>query len=161
MRLLGTDLDPAPLETAERNLEAARAHYAEALKGTSAALVACDFREARRRLPEVRDGRVSLIISNPPLGRRVQVANLHALFADLFALAASALRDDGRLVIINPLRVSPARGSPLRCESQRTVDLGLRRGCSVEVWRKASGSVARYSRQGRAHVPRSASSLTL
>ena len=62
VRLLGTDLDPAPLETAQRNLEAARLHYAEALTGTSAALIACDFREAPNRLAEVRDGHVSLII---------------------------------------------------------------------------------------------------
>ena len=34
---------------------------------------------------------VSLVISNPPLGQRVKVANLHALYSDLFKVAAEAL----------------------------------------------------------------------
>ena len=57
-------------------------------------------------------GCVSLIITNPPLGRRVKVSNLHALFADLFALSAKLRRPGGRLVLINPLRARPAE--PLR-----------------------------------------------
>ena len=67
--------------------------------------------------------------------------NLHALYADLFIKAHELLRDGGRLVFINPLRVAPrgAAAKHLSLESRRVVDLGLRRDCSVEVWRKDGG----------------------
>ena len=81
-----------------------------------------------------------------------QVPNLHALYADLFHIASEVLRDDGRLVFVNPLRVTPkgALASQLTLESRLTVDLGLRRDCSVEVWRKAEAKGQRdASRRGR------------
>ena len=58
----------------------------------------------------------------------------------LFRLSAELLRPGGgRLVVINPLRAEPpdaATRRRLRLASQRTVDLGLRRACSVEVWER-------------------------
>ncbi|KAL1515814.1 hypothetical protein AB1Y20_002430 [Prymnesium parvum] len=129
--LCGSDRHAAPLAVAAASLRASGA----APRG-GATWLAADFRAAAQLLPPPRERRVSLIISNPPLGRRVKVANLHALFADLFVVAAGALRDGGRMVIVNPLRAAPREGSTLVRESRRTVDLGLRHGCSVEVWRQ-------------------------
>ena len=86
-------------------------------------------------------GSVSLVISNPPLGQRVKVANLHALYSDLFKVAAEALKANGKLVLINPLKARPRAGSAeearLRLVERHVVDLGLRRDCSVEVWERA------------------------
>ena len=93
---------------------------------------------------------VSLMITNPPLGRRVKVHNLHALFQDLFRLAASALRPGGRCVFINPLRLRPPAGgevdAALMLEGHVTVDIGLRRDCSVEVWRRRPSAPKRSAR---------------
>ena len=134
-QLVGSDIDAAAIDVAEANLAAAR-RSGIVPEATKATWLACDFREAADRAPELlRSGCVSLVISNPPLGRRVKVRNLHKLHSDLFRASTLALRSGGRLVTINPLRIRP--DSPgLRLESRRTVDLGLRRGCSVEVWRR-------------------------
>ena len=137
--LIGTDLDAGALETAAENVAAAK-RCEQLLPAPRNALDAsfhrCDFRDGASRVEEIRDGRVSLIITNPPLGHRVQVTNLHALFVDLFDTAARALRPGGRLVFVNPLRLRPPPGSSLTLEGQTTVDLGLRRDCSMEVWRQ-------------------------
>jgi tRNA G10 N-methylase Trm11 len=74
------------------------------------------------------------VISNPPLGRRVRVPNMHGLFADLFKIASEVLRPNGRLVFVNPLRLSSVDPT-LRLESSRTVDLGGY-DCRLEVYRK-------------------------
>jgi hypothetical protein len=70
----------------------------------------------------------------PPLGRRVRVPNMHGLFTDLFKIASEVLRPNGRLVFINPLRLSSVDPT-LRLESSRTVDLGGY-DCRLEVYRK-------------------------
>ena len=133
--LVGSDIDAAAIDVAEANLAAAR-RSGVVPDATKATWLACDFREAADRAPALlSSGRVSLVISNPPLGQRVKVRNLRKLHSDLFRVSTLALRPGGRLVTINPLRLRP--DSPgLRLESRRTVDLGLRRGCSVEVWRR-------------------------
>ena len=149
-RLIGTDVNGAALDIARANVAAAKASgVVRADLETS--FVQCDFRAlappdettsaavGRDAPPPLGVGSCSLLISNPPLGRRVKVANLHALFADLFAVAARVLQPGGRLVVINPLRAAPSKGAgptTLRLESRRMVDLGLRRDCSVEVWRQ-------------------------
>ena len=43
------------------------------------------------------------IVTNPPMGKRVPIANLPRLIADLFAAAATVLQPGGRLVFANPL----------------------------------------------------------
>ena len=94
----------------------------------------CDFRRyaGLHRIPE---GSLTLVITNPPLGRRVRVPGLRGLFDDLFATAARMLRPEGRLVLTNPFRMeSPERS--LQLESRRTVDLGGF-DCRLEVYRKA------------------------
>ena len=81
-------------------------------------------------------GGVSLIITNPPLGRRVRVRNMAGLFEDLFHAAAVALKPGGRLVFANPLRLAP-RDPTLKLEYRQSVDLGGF-DCRVEMYRKSS-----------------------
>lgn len=126
-QVVGTDIDPAAIAIAEANFKAAK------LSGTKAAFHPCDFRDIIR-IPELDRGKVSLVISNPPLGRRVRVPNMHGLFTDLFKIASEVLRPNGRLVFINPLRLSSVDPT-LRLESSRTVDLGGY-DCRLEVYRK-------------------------
>jgi 23S rRNA G2445 N2-methylase RlmL len=126
-QVVGTDIDPAAIAIAEANFKAAK------LPGTKAAFHTCDFRDIVR-IPELDRGKVSLVISNPPLGRRVRVPNMHGLFTDLFKIASEVLRPNGRLVFVNPLRLSSVDPT-LRLESSRTVDLGGY-DCRLEVYRK-------------------------
>jgi hypothetical protein len=117
--LLGTDLDERALEAARRNLAAA---------GVSADLAAAD---ARHHAP----GPVDLILTNPPLGSRVQLDAAALLVAALPNLARS-LAPRGRLVWITP---SPRKTSPvaeqlgLACTRRLAVDLGGVRG-QLERW---------------------------
>ena len=136
--LVGTDIDESATSIAEANIDAARSDNA-VTDSTTTTFLNVDFREGGKACPELLGrGKVDLIISNPPLGQRVKVANLHALYADLFKVASNALRPGtGRLVFINPLRKEPAaEDESLVLESRRMVDLGLRRPAAVEVWRR-------------------------
>lgn len=127
-RLVGTDIDPAAVEMARANFAAAQ------ISGVKAEFLACDFRDATR-LASLSPGTVSLVITNPPLGRRVRVPDLHGLFADLFKVSAQVLRPGGLLVFINPLRLEP-EGLPLALQHRRTVDLGGY-DCRLEVYRRS------------------------
>ena len=113
--LFGSDLSEAALAITRANL--ASAGFGE----LPAVLGATDFREFARHVLE--RAAPSLIITNPPLGRRVRVPNLHGLFDDLFAVAARVLAPGGRLVLTNPFRLDrPPAG--LRLEYRQPVDLG-------------------------------------
>jgi tRNA G10 N-methylase Trm11 len=114
-RCIGTDLSEDALATARANLDSA-------VKDTSATLVCCDFRD-HSTVPDLRPGTVSLVVSNPPLGRRVPIPDLSGLIADFFAASSSVLRKGGRLVFVNPVSVQP-RGLPLRLDRQQKIDLG-------------------------------------
>jgi len=117
--LLGTDLDAGALDAARANLDAA---------GVRAELAASD---ARSHLP----GPVDLIVTNPPLGSRVQLDAVALLVAALPNFAR-ALAPRGRLVWITP---APRKTSPvaeqLGLERTRSypVDLGGVRG-QLERW---------------------------
>jgi tRNA G10 N-methylase Trm11 len=126
-QVVGTDIDPAAIAIAQANFAAAK------LPHTQGAFHACDFRDVTK-IPQLDRGKVSLVISNPPLGRRVRVPNMHGLFADLFRLSSEVLRPGGRLVFVNPLRLESVDPT-LRLESRRPVDLGGYE-CRVEVYRK-------------------------
>jgi 23S rRNA G2445 N2-methylase RlmL len=123
----GTDLDDKAIEVARENFAAAR------LDQTNGIFTVCDFRDARREA-EIAAGSISLIISNPPLGRRVRIPDMKGLFADIYTAAARALRVGGRLVFVNPLRTGPEDPS-LKLEFQKTVDLGGF-NCRLEMYRK-------------------------
>jgi 23S rRNA G2445 N2-methylase RlmL len=124
----GTDRDAAAIGIIERNFASAK------LGSIETHFHRCDFREiatAAGLAPHSLD----LIITNPPLGRRVRIPNLRGLFDDLFAAAARMLRPGGRLVFTNPFRMeSPQRS--LKLQSRQVVDLGGF-DCRLEVYRKA------------------------
>lgn len=93
-RLVGSDVDPRALEIARRNLDAAGARDVELLAGDATSV----------RLPGPAP---TLVITNPPLGRRVQRgAGLAPLLVRFVEHAASLLPRGGRLVWISPF---PAR----------------------------------------------------
>jgi 23S rRNA G2445 N2-methylase RlmL len=111
-RLMGSDISPEAVDIASANLASAL--------GTSipADFFCSDFRSLSTSLPPV-----SLIISNPPMGRRVPIRNLELLIADLFETARSVLKPGGRLVFANPLPVKPD-GQELKLVYRKKMDLG-------------------------------------
>lgn len=123
--LHGTDLDPAALDACRANLTAA------GLGSADVRLMACDFRDYPR-LAGIAPASLSLIITNPPLGRRIRIHGLRQLMADLFQMAATTLQPGGRLILTNPTRIdSPPAG--LRLEERRRADLGGF-DCRLENW---------------------------
>lgn len=117
--LTGTDIDADALTAAQANLAAA---------GVTAALHRAD---ARTHDP----GPVELIVTNPPLGSRVQL-DAAQLLLDALPNFARALVPGGRLVWITPAarRTTPAAASlGLRCAVTIPVDLGGVRG-RIERW---------------------------
>lgn len=123
--LVGGDLDPEAVAVARANLEAA------GLAGVRARLMVADFRE-HAKVPELTAGTVGLVITNPPMGRRVPVKDLKGLIAGLFTAAAEVLAPGGRLVLANPVRVG-APDDRLRLVSSTEVDLGGFT-CRLERW---------------------------
>jgi len=115
-KLYGTDLSAAALAVAQANFSAAK------LGGVEAQFTCGDFREYAR-VAGLGPQSVSLIITNPPMGRRIRVPNLRGLISDLLAVAAKVLRPGGRLVLVNPLKIDLA-DSPLQLRRRQTVDLG-------------------------------------
>jgi 23S rRNA G2445 N2-methylase RlmL len=127
-RVFGSDRSAEAVAIAARN-------FAAALPGSAAPhFRCCDFRDfpALEKLPP---RSLTLIISNPPLGRRVPIPNLRALFDDLFAVAAELLAPGGRLVLTNPFRMESPQPS-LWLQSRRSVDLGGFE-CRLELYRKS------------------------
>ena len=123
----GTDLDAKAIEVAKTNFSAAQ------LEPSRAKFLCCDFREAQNATG-MKPGGVSLIITNPPLGRRVRVKDMQGLFGDLYYAATTMLRPGGRLIFVNPLRTGPSEGF-FKLEYRQSIDL---RGfnCSLEMYRK-------------------------
>ena len=109
--LLGTDLDPRALEIAAANLAGAGLH---------ATLTRAD---ATTHAPR----EVSLILTNPPMGRRVHRGDVGPLLTSFLTHAAALLRPGGRLVWISPLprTTDPvARDAGLELRRALTVDMG-------------------------------------
>jgi 23S rRNA G2445 N2-methylase RlmL len=126
-RAIGTDRSAEAIAITEANFEAA-------ISGrVPATFASCDFRDYAA-VDGLRANAVSLVITNPPLGRRVPIPNLRELIADLFSAAADVLEPGGRLVFVNPLSVRP-EGRALKQEFRRKVDLGGF-NCHLEVYRK-------------------------
>jgi predicted RNA methylase len=111
----GTDLSAEAISITRENFTAAN------VKTVSANFVCQDFRDYAAS--SLGPDSVNLIITNPPLGMRVPVADLHGLIEDLFKVAATVLRPGGRLALANP--VSMKNIHPLlQLESRRPVDFG-------------------------------------
>ena len=123
----GTDLDPGAIEVAQANFSAAK------FEGVRASFTCCDFRHAGK-MAGVVPGSLSLVITNPPLGRRVRIKDMQGLFTDLYTAASRALRTGGRLVFVNPLGTGPADPS-LKLEYRQPIDLGGFT-CRLEMYRK-------------------------
>lgn len=111
-RLVGSDISPEAVDIASANLASAL--------GTSipSDFFCSDFRSMPKGLPPV-----TLIISNPPMGRRVPIRNLEVLIRDFFETARSVIKPGGRLVFANPLPVRP-QGKELKLVYRKKVDLG-------------------------------------
>lgn len=125
-RLVATDLD-------DRALDAARANLAAAGLTDRATVARADA------LVHAPPG-VTLIITNPPLGRRVR-GDAPALLEQFAAHAARVLVPGGRLVWITPVprrTERAARHAGLRRTSTRTVDLGGY-PADLERWERPRG----------------------
>lgn len=118
--LHGTDLESAALSAARSNAERANVPLR---------LTQADARSHRVR-------RVSLILSNPPMGRRVaRDGNLSPLLDAFLANAASSLAPSGRLVWLSPLAeqtAATAKRLGLKVTRYDAVDLG---GFAAELQR--------------------------
>jgi 23S rRNA G2445 N2-methylase RlmL len=93
-----------------------------------------DFKEYRK-VTDIKANSLSLILANPPLGRRVRIDDLNALIRQFFELAAETLRPGGRLVFINPLKLD-SPDPRLKLMERHLVDLGGF-DCRVEKWSKS------------------------
>ncbi|HEY3914159.1 MAG TPA: methyltransferase [Verrucomicrobiae bacterium] len=120
----GTDTSSVAIKIAEANYAASGA------APVPAKFICGDFRTA-----SLGGAEPTLIITNPPMGMRVQVASLKQLIADLFRTAARVLKPGGRLVLVNPLSRQPE--TPLlKLQFQQTVDMGGF-NCRLEKYLKA------------------------
>jgi 23S rRNA G2445 N2-methylase RlmL len=129
-RIYGTDLSPDAVAISGANFAAAK------VKGVQVNLACCDFRDYAK-LEGLGPKSVTLIITNPPMGRRIRVLSLRGLVGDLFAVAAAVLKPGGRLIFANPLRIEP-RDPSLELKYQKVIDLGGF-NCRLEMYLKLAG----------------------
>jgi 23S rRNA G2445 N2-methylase RlmL len=118
--VFGCDLSSDAVRITESNLRSALHEQ----KIPQMNFAACDFRHASNApsLRALRD--LTLIVTNPPLGKRVPIADLKALVGALFDSAQALLREGGRLVFVNPMERAEVRQG-LRLEARHKVDLGF------------------------------------
>ncbi len=126
----GSDRSDAAVAIAQNNFAAAK------VKSVPAKFMCGDFREIARS-QELQAGKVTLIITNPPMGMRVPVANLRQLIGDLFLVAATVLQPGGRLVLVNPVSKEMPHQS-LKLEFRQKVDMGGF-DCRMEKYVKLAG----------------------
>lgn len=111
--LYGCDTDPRAVEATEKNLASA---------GVKAIVVLADARTSRPPEP------VSLVVTNPPMGRRVlDRRSLEPLFEEVLVNARASLRRDGRIVMLSPLfgrSVEIGARLGLRVDRRGAIDLG-------------------------------------
>lgn len=118
-RLIGSDLDPGALAAARANLEAAGVRRFALLEG-----------DARRFTPRPRP---TLVITNPPMGKRVPSDDLDALYEAILRRAGELLEHGGRMVWLSPRfgRTAAAAARAGLSPRQRTrVEMG---GFSAEL----------------------------
>jgi SAM-dependent methyltransferase len=126
----GTDINPDAIAVCRSNFIAAQ------VKDVRLKLACCDFRDYAR-VEGLGPNSLTLIITNPPMGKRVRVPDLRGLFKDLFEIAASALQPGGRLIFANPLRIEPLDPS-LKLKYRKVIDLGGF-NCHLEMYLKLTG----------------------
>jgi 23S rRNA G2445 N2-methylase RlmL len=124
----GTDHNRQAIEAARKNVAAAN------LKSVQAKFTCADFRDFAK-IEGLGAGSATLVVTNPPIGKRVPVPNLRQLILDLTAAAAAVLRPGGRLVFVNPVRVEKPHPK-LKLEFRQMVDLGGF-ACRLEKYVKA------------------------
>jgi SAM-dependent methyltransferase len=129
-QVYGTDHDPAAIAISRGNFAAAK------IKAVPARFIQGDFRDFAR-LESMGAGDVTLIITNPPMGKRVPIPELARLIEDLFDVAAKLLKPGGRLVFANPL-LSEQRHPLLQLQDRQPVDFGGFE-CRLERHLKLSG----------------------
>ncbi len=125
--LHGTDVSPHAVAIARTNITAAKLNVAEAH------VVCADFRDAAVHGGPA-PGSVSLIVTNPPMGRRIRVPDLRGLIDALFRVAAGTLKPGGRLVFANPTHSAP-HDPALKLRYRREIDLGGF-DCRLEMYLK-------------------------
>lgn len=113
-RIFGSDRSAEATAIARENLLAAFADPPTFVFSVA------DFRDFRSFLGT---GEISLILTNPPMGRRVPIPDLPELIADFFRVAAEVLTPGGRLVLANPRPEVPVPHSLQRVVRQK-IDLG-------------------------------------
>lgn len=114
--LYGTDLSPEAITISQLNLAAAK------IPPISSTFECCDFRDFAHT-QNFQNQPVSLILTNPPMGRRIPIPNLQQLIQDLFIVSINVLKPGGRLVFVNPLKIEPNHRSLVR-EYRQSIDLG-------------------------------------
>jgi 23S rRNA G2445 N2-methylase RlmL len=112
----GTDRNANAVAIAEGNFAAAN------LKSVQAKFTCADFRDFAR-VEGLGPNTVTLIITNPPLGKRVPIPNLDGLIQDLLRAASIALKPGGRLVLVNPVKLEYPHPL-LKLQYRQIVDLG-------------------------------------
>jgi len=125
--IYGTDLSPDAIAISRANFAAAK------VKAVQSKFTCCDFRDYAT-VEGLGPKSVTLIITNPPMGRRIRIPNMRGLFGDLFAVAAAVLKPGGRLVFPNPLRIEPLDPS-LKLQYRQVIDLGGF-DCRLEMYLK-------------------------
>ncbi len=127
-KIYGTDLSSEALDAAKTNFAAA------GLNDSKPEFARCDFRDYLKST-QIRPGSLSLMITNPPMGMRIPIANLRELITDLLEVAAEVLKPGGRLVFVNPIK-SPALSHPaLKGQYHQRVDMsGF--DCALEKYLK-------------------------
>jgi 23S rRNA G2445 N2-methylase RlmL len=126
----GSDRSEAAIGIAQKNFAAAK------VRSVPAKFICGDFREIAASR-DIAAANVTLIITNPPMGMRVPVANMRHLMADVVRIAAKVLQPGGRLVLVNPLSME-APHSLLKLQFQQKVDMGGFE-CRMEKYVKLSG----------------------
>jgi hypothetical protein len=115
-KIIGTDISPDAIEACRKNFTAS------GLYDIQSVFKCLDFRDYHE-IDGFGNESISLIITNPPMGRRIRIPDLRGLITDLFSTAEKTLKPGGRLVFPNPTIVKPS-GHTLRLEYKKNVDLG-------------------------------------
>lgn len=120
LHLWGTDISTEALAAAASNLAAASLEVASTTLRCASALSVVPRPEARE---------VSLIVTNPPMGRRVEVGGdgLRRLLHDVVTHAAAVLASGGRMVWLSPApraTAESARAAGLQPHDLDTIDMG-------------------------------------